>query len=115
MFPRGLPGLALLLLRASAAVAVTIECLGHRAELPGWMQAVAFVVSISLCAGFLTPIVALAGLVFHGHIWLGLDGVPVAFMVIRFLDVVAVALLGPGAYSVDAYRFGRRRVVLPPP
>jgi hypothetical protein len=115
MFPRGLPGLALLLLRASTAIAVVIECYAHRSELPGWIQTVAWVVSIALCAGFLTPILALTGLAFHGFVWLGLDGVPWAFMVIRFLDVVALALLGPGAYSVDAYRFGQRLVVLPPP
>jgi hypothetical protein len=31
------------------------------------------------------------------------------------LDALALALLGPGAYSVDSRRFGRRLVVLPPP
>jgi hypothetical protein len=113
MFPRGLPGVALLLLRVSVSVAVLIECYGHRNELPGWIQAAAWVISIALFVGFLTPIVALTGLAFHGLIWLGFDGVPIAFMVIRLLDVVAVTLLGPGAYSMDAYRFGRRRVVLP--
>jgi hypothetical protein len=114
MFPRGLPGLALFLLRASTAIAVVIECYAHRSELPGWIQATACVISIALCAGFLTPIVALAGLAIHGLIWLGLDGVPFAFILIRFLDAVAVTLLGPGAYSVDGYRFARRLVVLPP-
>ena len=27
---------------------------------------------------------------------------------------VAIALLGPGAYSLDGYLFGRREIVIPP-
>ena len=30
------------------------------------------------------------------------------------LDALALVLIGPGAYSIDARRFGRRLVVLPP-
>jgi len=29
-------------------------------------------------------------------------------------DALALALLGPGAYSLDAYRYGRRLITLPP-
>ena len=34
--------------------------------------------------------------------------------VIVCFDALALALLGPGAFSVDSYFFGRRVVVLPP-
>jgi hypothetical protein len=30
------------------------------------------------------------------------------------LSALALVMLGPGAYSIDARRFGRRVVVLPP-
>jgi hypothetical protein len=30
------------------------------------------------------------------------------------IDALALALLGPGAYSLDSRRYGRRVVVLPP-
>jgi uncharacterized membrane protein YphA (DoxX/SURF4 family) len=36
---------------------------------------------------------------------------PAAFLVI--VDAVAIAALGPGAYSVDAYLFGRREIIIP--
>jgi uncharacterized membrane protein YphA (DoxX/SURF4 family) len=67
-----------------------------------------------LLVGSWTPILAVLGLLFHAGMWFefGLDGVTVASIV--SLDAVALALLGPGAYSLDSYRFGRRVVLLPP-
>jgi putative oxidoreductase len=114
MFPPGLPGLALLLLRASAATALLLHGYGHGNALPGWAQGAGILVSIALSVGYLTPIAAMLALVCHGLIWFaqGIDN-PVAAIVFAF-DAVALALLGPGAYSADSYRFGRRLVVLPP-
>jgi len=40
---------------------------------------------------------------------MGNDGATVVVIV----DALALALLGPGAYSIDARRFGRRLVELP--
>src|SRR5262245_17752887 len=115
MFPPGWPGVALLILRTSTAVALAFECVAHRSELSSWTMAVALLISLALFVGYLTPLAAVAGLVFHVSIWLGLNGMSVFFASIISLDAVALALLGPGAYSIDAYRFGRRLVVLPPP
>jgi hypothetical protein len=116
MFPSGLPGLALLLLRASAAIALLLDSYGygHRHALPGWMQGAALLIIVALSAGYLTPIAATLALVCHGLIWfdLGVDSTVVAAVI--SLDAIALALLGPGAYSADSYRFGRRLVVLPP-
>jgi cytochrome b561 len=113
MFPTGLPGLALLLLRASVAIAVVAS--SYRPDSPRWLQATAILVAIGLLAGYLTPIVATVALVVQGFIWssLGLDSTVWAAAV--SLDAIALALVGPGAYSVDAYLFGRRVVVLPQP
>jgi hypothetical protein len=114
MFPAGLPGIGLLLLRASVAIALLADDYTHRQALSGWEQAVALLISVALSLGILTPIAALTTLVFHGLIgWrLGVDSTLVAAIVC--LNATALTLLGPGAYSVDSYRFGRRVVVLPP-
>lgn len=114
MFPTGLPGLALLLLRASVAIALLVEHFSYRDVLSGWMLAAAILISVALSAGYLTPIVAAISLLLHGLIWssLGVGSTAAATMVT--LNAIALALLGPGAYSIDSYRFGRRVVVLPP-
>ena len=115
MFPTGLPGLALLLLRASVALAVLMDDYAHRLDLSGWIQATAILIAVALSAGYLTPIAAVIGLVFQGLIWSDLGVASTAWAAIVSLDAIALALLGPGAYSVDSYLFGRRVVVIPPP
>lgn len=114
MFPVGLPGLALLLVRVSVALALLLTDYAHRHALTGWVHATAVLIAVTLLAGYLTPIAAASALVFHGLLWFG-PGVDSAVVTVIFaLDAIALALLGPGAYSIDSYRFGRRRVVLLP-
>jgi uncharacterized membrane protein YphA (DoxX/SURF4 family) len=108
MFPPGLPGLALLLLRSSVALALLV------AGFDGWARVAAILVVLALCAGYLTPIAAATALGLHALAWLGSGIDSAALFVIFALDALALALLGPGAYSIDSHRFGRRLVVLPP-
>jgi hypothetical protein len=73
----------------------------------------------SLLIGFLTPLGVLAGLVAIGlALWwppLGtsvlLNGELAALLVV--IAAAAVALLGPGALSLDARLFGRREISIP--
>lgn len=116
MFPPGLPGLALLLLRASVAIALLLDAYGHRAALPDWVHVLVILISLVVSVGYLTPIVAAVALACHAFIWLSASadlGAAVTALVFA-LNALALALLGPGAYSLDARRFGRRLVVLPP-
>ena len=72
MFPPGMPGLALLLLRASVAMALLLDGYGHQRDLSGWLQAAAILISAGIGVGYFTPIVAALALGLHTAIMLGL-------------------------------------------
>lgn len=115
MFPRGLPGLALLLLRVSTVLALLLNCYLNRSEISAWIQLGAVLIALCICVGFLTPIAASTALLFHVLVWFSTAGISSTALIVVALDALALALLGPGAYSIDGYRFGRRVVVLQPP
>jgi hypothetical protein len=112
MFPTGLPGLALLLLRVSVAIAAVLSI--YAADAPHWLQGSAILVAAGLLAGYLTPFVAGFAIVLQVLIWFGAGFDTTTWAAVVSLDAIALTLVGPGAYSVDAYLFGRRVVVLPP-
>jgi hypothetical protein len=114
MFPVGLPGLALLLIRASVALTLLLQCYVERQGISGWIHAAATAIAAALCVGYLTPIASASALLLHGSIWFGAGIDSAAGAIIVALDGIALALLGPGAYSLDSRLFGRRLVVLPP-
>jgi len=114
MFPSGWPGLGLLFLRLSVAGALVLTTQLAQPTPSGWTYAAAIVIAVTLCTGVFTPVGACFGLVSHAVIgsrasvggpWLG---------AVFCLAALALVMLGPGAYSIDALRFGRR-VVVPPP
>jgi hypothetical protein len=105
MFPAGAPGIGLALLRASVAATLLIAVSTRpTAEIEPWL---AFCLALLLFAGILTPVVAtLSGLLQIVHFVLHKGGALEAGLYLA--EAIAVALLGPGAYSVDAIWFGRR-------
>jgi hypothetical protein len=114
MFPPGWPGLGLVLLRVSVAVSVLHDTYDTQKELPGWTLIALAVLSVTLSAGFLTPMVAMLALVVRLVSLIGVSGGNEDAICMTILSALALAMLGPGAYSIDAFRFGRRVVVLPP-
>ena len=112
MFPAGLPGFALLLLRLS--VAISGFATGSGAALPDswWLYAGLGFTGLALCIGVFTPIFAALALGIQvGE--LVLFGNELGQRAVSVLAATALSLLGPGAFSVDSYRFGRRRVRFP--
>jgi hypothetical protein len=113
MFPQGGPGIALLLLRVSVAGITVFRLWTHYGALgPYWVLLGVVVLALALCVGVLTPIVSvLICLVAVLSIVQGHSDVLVDVSTI--LNGLALALLGPGAYAVDAWLYGRRVVVVP--
>ena len=122
-FPGSLPGAGLLLLRITIGGGLLIHAFswliepqtsGNGMWAPGLL---ALVIGISFVLGFLTPLAgavsALAGIamrLLHPE-WSA--SVTALSGVSQLAMVIAITLLGPGAFSLDAYFFGRRRIIVP--
>jgi uncharacterized membrane protein YphA (DoxX/SURF4 family) len=126
-FPDGRPGIGLLILRAAVGAIATVQGTLYlsgsvdRAPLTIAIGLVLVASGASLVIGLLTPVASLlVGLCTLGIAlsWIPASAIALisprlmAFGVI--ITAVAIALLGPGAFSVDGYLFGRREIVIPP-
>ena len=115
MFPQGGPGFALLLLRISVAATFLMN-LANRPDLPfrSLLFAGAWLIALCLSIGFLTPFLSvIACVAAAANLLIGFN--PGSFIYLfLLLNAAALALLGPGAYSLDARLFGRRVMVVSP-
>jgi len=111
-YPSGLAGAALLLFRCALALFVATAGTGIFSQLPR-SAVILDLLALSLAIGFSTRLVAalaaLAGIVI---LLCGSCAAP-ALLLSHALDAVALALIGPGAFSIDARRFGRSTIRLP--
>lgn len=114
-YPDGAPGAALLLLRLSSA-ALAYPALARLSPLPGgWWPVAAPVAALilSLVAGFGARTAALLlALTLVANLFTTRGELP--FVLAAIGQTIALALLGPGAWSLDAHRFGRRVIRLEP-
>lgn len=126
-FPGGRPGIGLLLLRAAVggiAITLGILYLSGQIERTGvvWGAAVTLMAGgLGLVIGFLTPLASL--LVASCVLGMTLSWFPSAtpslfgghlMSLLLVTTAVGISLLGPGAFSMDGYLFGRREIVIPP-
>jgi uncharacterized membrane protein YphA (DoxX/SURF4 family) len=128
-FPSGAPGFGLLLLRLAVAAVLAEHagaCLFDAGASSGtsgaWIVGVlAAAAAVLLALGFLTPLSAASAAVIAAGLALRVlpspsrsaFGVGAATFAVT-LAAAALALLGPGGFSVDAALFGRREITIPP-
>jgi len=118
MFPQGGPGFGLLLLRTATAAmfALNITQRFNFSSPVLYWSILSFLAlsSVSLCIGFLTPILAvITCAIAIANLFLIEQTINVVY-VLTVLTSAALFFLGPGAYSVDAKLFGLQVTVVPP-
>jgi hypothetical protein len=109
MFPTGAAGAGLLLLRVSIAVSLLTDGTAHCALVKSFGIFIVFSLTATfLCLGFLTPYFSITCcLLALATLWA--TGRPADLhLVLSIANGIALSMLGPGAYSLDARIFGRR-------
>jgi hypothetical protein len=114
-FPDRSAGLALLILRlavAAALISSARRCPGPETDV---LLALSRIAAVLIIVGWYTPLAAASAVVVSlCTFWIcretGIDAVSIDALMIAIL--VAIGLLGAGAYSVDARLYGRRKLVV---
>ncbi len=108
-FPTGAAGAGLLLLRVSVAHSLILSAVLQNSSI--WQQLIGIAAMLAILLGLYVRVVAVMCLVLALGRILGPDPALVGFP--DLFSASALALVGPGAFSIDARLFGRRVVVLP--
>jgi hypothetical protein len=110
MFPAGIPGIALVLLRIGVAATLWEPWLGAASAPLGLRVFPLCLLSVLLLIGLATPLASsvavLVLLISLDHA--GMHAVISGGAAIHAVFAASLALIGPGAFSLDARLFGRR-------
>ena len=112
MFPGSWPGAGLLVLRLSAAIPLFVEGCSEFWGPPHYGLYASFIaisVGSLLLAGLLTPVAGALQAMIEVWILCALGGAPSIHVLPAALGV-SLTMLGPGAWSLDARLFGRKRI-----
>ncbi len=114
MFPTGAPGIALLLLRLCVAGTLLWIGIAYYTLWSPWFTAAAVALATGLFLGLLTPYCACLCCLIEVRAAI-LPGPEADILrVLPIVHAIVVAMIGPGAYSLDSHLFGRQLLTLPP-
>jgi putative oxidoreductase len=112
-FASGWPGVGLLIQRVAVAIMLVLFCVIHLTDSPSSISLIPHI--IGACAGMLflvglwTPFVGT--LIAIAELWIAVSHFSDPWISLLLATVGGtVAMLGPGAFSVDARLFGRRHL-----
>ncbi len=113
-FAHGWPGIGLLCLRLAAMIAAFHYAGTGLASEPVFLRTVTKALAgLLLCAGLWTPVAGGALSLFS--LWSAFSGAGDPWGQILLAAIgVALAMLGPGAWSIDARLYGRKRLIREP-
>lgn len=113
-FPQGLPGIGLVLLRAAVAIPLVQQAIVGllNASPPAPLGLVAAGAALLLLVGLWTPVAGVLVAVAELGLALSHPAEPWTFVHFGTLGA-ALAMLGPGGWSVDARLFGRKHIQIP--
>lgn len=115
MFPTGWAGVALVILRSVVAITVLVDI--HRfwnLSFAPMVEGIVGLMSVCLLLGLLTPYCAAISCFLELALIVITQLSGGFHLSMSALTGAAAAILGPGAYSLDARIFGRRLITIPP-
>ena len=115
MFPSGRPGIALVVLRLCLVSVLSVHAYRFGPIVPlYWSVPLLLLPAAALCVGVVTAVAGTLYCVAEIGFAVAAPGFDATVLILSIPVAIALVLLGPGAYSVDARIFGRRVIVLSP-
>jgi putative oxidoreductase len=112
-FPNGWPGCGLLVLRVTCAASLVITGTATLGAWPieaaTWLRFASGITAMLIFGGLWTPLGASLLAVFH--VVLAVEGDALLHLV-SALNGMSLVMIGPGAWSIDARLYGRKRIDL---
>ena len=111
MFPTGMAGGGLLTFRVCVAVVFVVDSPAHPLDGKSiWLLLPFLIMSGTLCIGLFTPYAAAIGCLTELSAAWGADIQAAFHLIVVALEMAALGMLGPGAYSLDSLIFGRKLI-----
>jgi hypothetical protein len=112
LYPGGSAGLALIILRCSLTAELGFLSFILDVSITNWEALIVVALALALLLGFATQVAAIMYVGVAAFALRAVGGVTGTCIAMTGLMAISLALLGPGAFSLDARLYGRREISL---